>query len=573
MVIGPVEVVMHVAMLKGLKRMDDGSMVKDYAVIPGAETDFAAQTIVYEVASEDQRFLESAATDVTEEFPIDSRAFYLGDFNYGRPLIVMGHNGEKMSISLLTEKGKEPPFGHQIAEQVERENPYIPSFQVARMLGMNPLVLSKITSSFSVMVDGERQNLGLNLKFEGKKLKVLDYSRKRGNGWEFSNKTIALLREYKQKFPEFFNALQRNPQGDIYDEKEFYPAGIVKQKMTEIREWLKSVQSKGSEKVPLDAQQMDGDTIRKIEAAVDTWLKTQDAGGQKAIHNVPRKALLKPSDAEYRCSDQKFTLGDRVVYVQDSGKVPIASRGTVVGITQTTRLTLLDVVWDSTFMSGTTLSDRCSPFRGSTVPVGSVLNLTNRQVIAMSTASMLKLEAQKAAQKAAKPSFPTSAPNPGLLTGGYRDVVSGRGGHGGRVNGHNGHQNIQVNGRGNYPLPILPGPPSHQTPHHQTPPPPQGIYSQNQRGAVHSAFRGGNSGRGGFQPSKPPVIMQRPPNQNSTPTHAPPGALESPKDYKAVAPPANLNRGRGRGTPRGGTPRGGVNGRGGGYMRGAGRGV
>ncbi|KAF8442606.1 XRN 5'-3' exonuclease N-terminus-domain-containing protein [Terfezia claveryi] len=543
MVIGPVEVVMHVAMLKGLKRTDDGAMVKDYAVIPGTETDFAAQTIVFEVASEDQRFLESAAADVTEEFPVGSKAFYLGDFNYGRPLRVAGHSGGKMSIHLLTEKSKEPQFGHQIAAQVENHNPYVPSYQVARMLGINPLVLSKITSSFSVMVDDERQNLGLNLKFEAKKLKVLGYSRKRGNGWEFSEKAIALLRDYMQKFPEFFRALQRNPQGDIYQDTEFYPADIVKQKMAEIKNWLKNIQSRGLEKVSLEAQQLDGDTVKRIEAAVDEWLAESD---QKVwgINNVPRRALLKPSDAEHRCSDQKFVIGDRVVYVQDSGKVPIGSRGTVIGLTQTTRLTLLDVVWDVTFMSGTTLGERCSPFRGMTVPVGSVLNLTNRQVVAMSAAAASKQVVQKAATGLVPVGSTVNAPNPPPLRGGYSNVVSGSGGRGGHVNGR---QNGQASGREDHTLPIHPRP-SHQ-----------GVHNQNHKGPVSR----GNMARGGFQPQRPPVIMQRPQNQNpvATPAATPiengkPDGRVLPKSYQAVPPPPTFNRGRGRGTSRG-TPRGG----------------
>ena len=554
MVIGPVEVVMHVAMLKGLKRTDDGAMVKDYAVIQGTETDFAAQTIVTEVASEDQRFLESAAVDVTEEFPVGAKAFYLGDFNYGRPLQVAGHSGGKMSIYLLTEKSKEPQFGHQIAAQVEQDNPYVPSYQVARMLGINPLVLSRITSSFSVIVDDERQNLGLNLKFEAKKLKVLGYSRKRGNGWEFSEKAIALLREYIQNFPDFFQALQRNPQGDIYQDTDFYPADIVKQKMIEIKNWLKSIQSRGLDKVSLEAQQLDGDTVKRIEEAVDEWLANGDQKVPKSINNVPRRALLKPADAEHRCSDQKFVIGDRVVYVQDSGKVPIGSRGTVIGLTQTTMLTLLDVVWDVTFMSGTTLGERCSPFRGMTVPVGSVLNLTNRQVVAMSAAAVSKQVAQKAAKGPAPVGSTVNVPNPPLLRGGYSNAVSGSGGRGGHVNGH---QNGQANGGGGYPLPIRPGPPH------------QGIHNQNHKGPASPVPRG----RGVFQPQRPPVIMQRPQNQNPVATPSAtsiedekPEGRVLPKSYQAVPPPPNLNRGvypgRGRGMPRGGQQGRGGHGRG-----------
>lgn len=45
--------------------------------------------------------------------------------------------------------------------------------------------------------DSSKNNLGLSLKFEAKSLKVIDYSRKEGRYWEFSEKTIDLIREYK----------------------------------------------------------------------------------------------------------------------------------------------------------------------------------------------------------------------------------------------------------------------------------------------------------------------------------------------------------------------------------------
>ena len=45
--------------------------------------------------------------------------------------------------------------------------------------------------------DNQKQNLGLSLKFEGKGLKVMDYSRKDGRNWEFSEKAMELIRNYK----------------------------------------------------------------------------------------------------------------------------------------------------------------------------------------------------------------------------------------------------------------------------------------------------------------------------------------------------------------------------------------
>jgi 5'-3' exoribonuclease 1 len=51
---------------------------------------------------------------------------------------------------------------------------------------------------------------------------------------------------------------------------------------------------------------------------------------------------------------QTFGLGDRVVYVCDTGSVPIGNKGTVIGVQEKS----IEVVFDTTFMSGTTLGGR-----------------------------------------------------------------------------------------------------------------------------------------------------------------------------------------------------------------------
>jgi 5'-3' exoribonuclease 1 len=70
------------------------------------------------------------------------------------------------------------------------------------MLRLSGRALGKITSSFMVLTsDQQKTNLGLSLKFEAKALKVVDYSRKDGRTWEYSEKAIDLFREYKVRLP------------------------------------------------------------------------------------------------------------------------------------------------------------------------------------------------------------------------------------------------------------------------------------------------------------------------------------------------------------------------------------
>lgn len=533
-VIGPVESITHVELLKGLRKTDEGAAIKEYAYIPGQEHDFASQTIVDEVISEDQRFLERAAVPIEEEFPPGSRAFFLGEFNYGRPLEVVGHKDNRSEIWLSTVKGKETEFGRQVVASHHSQVRYTSSYQVANMLGLHPLVLSKLTSAFSVSALGlPRLNLGLNLKFESKKLKVLGYSRRNEKGWEFSEKAIELISTYMTKFPEFIVGIQRKPHGKEYEEADFYPKEVSGTKFREIVAWLKSIESKHFEKVPLDAEQLDSDVVMAIETAANDALASGPAPEFKKLKGVPRNALMKPSDAEHRLGNQRFHLGDRVVYVQDSGRVPIATRGTVVGISRTPLTTLLDVVFDVTFMSGTSLGERCSPFRGSTVPIASVLNLTEKQVIAGSKAAVEKrpnpvstpLTINGRGGYGAPASFGgrgqfREAPTPPQLHGSFRGAVAGQNSpHGnGTPRGRGGRAGY---GGSNVPAAVH----SSIATRDQT----QDQYQNGGRGGPQgNGFRGGRGGSAFASPS-----------------------------FNAVPPPASLDaRGRGRGRGRGGPNRG-----------------
>jgi hypothetical protein len=78
---------------------------------------------------------------------------------------------------------------------------------VARRLNISPRNLSKLTGS--VYFEPGRFNLGLNIKFSGKNLQVPGYTRKLGEGapWEFSERAIQLIADYKAKFPRVFELL------------------------------------------------------------------------------------------------------------------------------------------------------------------------------------------------------------------------------------------------------------------------------------------------------------------------------------------------------------------------------
>lgn len=431
--IGQVECLVGVHMLKGLLKTEDGALVKEYAENPSVRKIYAAQTIVDDVQNEDERFIERAALPVEEEFPQGTRAFFLGDYAYGRPLEITGHVNGKTELMVSVPKTKEPEFARSIIHQAEKGNPYTPSFAIAKQLGVHPLVLSKITSSFQVLTSaGLKLNLGLNLKFEGRKLKVLGYSRKSNTGWEFSNLAVQLIANYMVTFPDFFAAVQKHAQkSDIYDTDLWTDQSVASQRLKDLSAWLKKQETSKFEKVTLDAEQLDSDIVMALsKVGEQVFQASQDADIRK-LRGVPRTALLKPSDAEMVLGNQTFKLGDRVTFVAAAGKVPIATRGTVVGISRTPTALLLDVVWDTSFMSGTTLGERAPVFRGQTVQASSVLNTTNRQVLSASSKSQQRRAA--AAPNKTTGSYGSvgvpqykDADSPAPLRGGWSGAVNGR---------------------------------------------------------------------------------------------------------------------------------------------------
>ncbi|KAF5504725.1 5'-3' exoribonuclease 1 [Colletotrichum fructicola] len=539
--IGTVESLVQVHMLKGLIKTEEGALIKEYAENPSMRSIYASQTIVDEVVNEDERFIEKAAVPIEEEYPVGTQAFFLGEFQYGRALEVTGHANNKANIRVLALKNKEPDFAKPIIQDMKRQNRYTPSYAVAKMLNLHPLILSKILSSYQInTVGGLRVNLGLNLKFDAKKQKVLGYSQKSDSGWEFSNAAIELLARYIAAFPDFFAAIQQNPQSsDVSDTDLWKDPKVAAARVKEIGAWLKSAQTSKFERVPLDAEQLDSVVVMRLaEEGANVFTNSHEVE-VKNMKGVPRSAIMKPSDAELFLSNQRFALGDRVSFLSSSGKVPLGSRGTVVGLSRTANHVLLDVVWDLTFMSGTTLGDRCPPFRGMTVYSSSVLNTTHKQVVSGSKAGNLRRPAPPVSSSlttgAAGVVQYKDAPVPGPLAGGWRGAVNGSPGHSGRSRGRGGapnllHSNLvyrPANGAGE----------GHE------------VNGHGHRGGGNPNGRGRGRGRGG------PV---------QHPGHS--GLHETPQQpmYSNVPPPANLDaRGRGRGRGRGGRGRGGPRSRGG----------
>lgn len=361
LIVGDIEVGFHVCVLNGMHQTEEGALVKEF-VNPSLEDLVPIQTVVIKVNNPDPRYIEKPAPPIQESFPVKSTAFFLGSKFLGTQATVVGHSHGNVDIEMtvpVKEKYQhEPEFGHEISRQQDIEVQYEPGHQIARNLNISSLVLSKMTSSLSVLDNSnQRLNIGLNLKFDSRNEKVLGYSRKNPAGyWEYSSAANALVTEYCEKFPEFVRVLGNQKGGGIMSCHEFNWTNDGQKALRQIKDWIKTKNVDSLPRVLIDTEELDEKYCHEVEAkAIQYHEKYESLDFKKVvIRGVPRKVLLKPADAEVRLNYQSFSLGDRVVYVCDTGSVPLGNKGTVVGVQEK----VVDVIFDTTFMSGNNLGGK-----------------------------------------------------------------------------------------------------------------------------------------------------------------------------------------------------------------------
>lgn len=376
-----IEALVFVQHVKGLVRTHKGAYVKSFH----EESEvFPMQLIIESVVNEDERYAFRPPVPIEEEYPIGLPVVFLGAFAYGAPATVAGYTEEKLNVQIKQiQSTQEPDIGRKRLNIENREIRYLPSYEVGKLLGINGLVLSKITGSFMVKDKGRKLNIGLDLKFDVRRLKVLGYSRKNQKFWEYSHLAIDLLKEYCSKFPKTFNQLSKlGNRRDMPSVDEIGSAGEVK----EIALWLKKAKA-GMVRVSLESSSLTKFSIAAIEEHIENYVSQPLELDLKDVKGVPKEAVINPSTSYSVLQNQRFTLGDRVIYVQDSGKVPKLSKGTVVAITALGSKTSLSVVFDYPLITGNSMGGKLKTNRGLIIDSSLVLNLSNRQLVYHSKAS------------------------------------------------------------------------------------------------------------------------------------------------------------------------------------------
>ena len=298
------------------------------------------------------------------DFPVGSNCFLLTESpdTCGSFCTVIGHENGLMKVKYESFVNSEIQRTFKavsgIASTFISSQLYMPGYLLAKQLGIQSLVLSRITSSLQVTCQSTKKvfYIGLDLKLEGKQKKVIGLSRKSDRGWEYSTKAKDLIYHYKSKFPEVFKGLESNSSNESFSDLDFFKENVAVSRMAELLAWLKDIGVKSFDKVSLETEALPKDQISQIEKKIDDLYSKIPNSETRVVQvlNVPRQSLLKPEHAQYRLSNQTFQLGERIVHCSNSGSVSIGAKGTVIGIESS----LLEVLFDLKFMSASNLGQR-----------------------------------------------------------------------------------------------------------------------------------------------------------------------------------------------------------------------
>ncbi|KAG7363576.1 XRN 5'-3' exonuclease [Nitzschia inconspicua] len=423
--IGEVKIRLRLLPLQGMKTNPGNGSTKK--LFGKEEAEVPLQLALWQAPAPDPRFVERGPRSLSDRFPSNCNVVLTkGKYRGCIGLVVGVADNKSVGVKVLT-MPPEVPFGLALARSVYES--YISSADAARILKINPALFGRITSSLIFSQGG--YDLGLNLKSQeglcvagytrkkrevatngfgnpldekkawdsGDSLLVIGSSRTVGNTeetheeriqWEYTPKAIRLVNEYRQKFPQLFNALTKLPSEKKYDANQvFGPNGV--EWLAVIRDWLNNLDSAKLPRVPISTDTMSQEAVIAVEKAADVRnLAIKKKGFPKeSLIKIPGSALYRenstgPTDvmlASDHNDNEAPELGDRIVNLCASG-IPFGARGTVVGIHKATT-GCVEVVMDEEFVGGTNLQGLCSNFRGKLAVWAHLMRITveNNQVV------------------------------------------------------------------------------------------------------------------------------------------------------------------------------------------------
>lgn len=307
---------------------------------------------------------------------------------------------------------------------------YIAAPQVADELGVSALTLARITSNLHFGPPANA-DLGLGFKYATRHLRLPGYARlapKSPDRWEYSERAVQLLREFRSLFPDLFKGVDQSPQRDDFDPRQVFAAPPVfppreatpvekseadepvtpsetpavpaaalpvtpvpwdpMKRVAEVQAWLAKLPTRTLPLLPAEAQTVSLDGMAWVEqhAALHSQSAHEARAKGAQLHTrlpMPQLLLLSASPALLEALLQvahrgvTHALGDRVANVSHRS-LPLGLLGTIVSIIPG-EPEHLEVVWDDECLCANTLNGRIRSLRGLAVPVTSILNVSRVQ--------------------------------------------------------------------------------------------------------------------------------------------------------------------------------------------------
>ncbi|XP_015791407.2 LOW QUALITY PROTEIN: 5'-3' exoribonuclease 1-like [Tetranychus urticae] len=310
--------------------------------------------------------------------------FILNEQYYGDLADIIEVQKKTNKVKVMIQRVAEPDLievKNRSYELMSKE--YMTNHALAQRLSVNPCIVSRLTGTVMVeKANGNKVNIGLNLKFNTRREYVPGYSQRRDETWLFSWKTLKLMEEYNSKFPELFINLSR-----LADQKRFQPEQIFngpnpEAKISEVAAWLKTLPYQNARRMKFDTEALDEVVVKCIEDVLDA---------HKVFANQYEPITLVYSTNQlYRPANiighsppdpnATFNLFDRVVNVREGISVPLGARGVIIGKTkdkQDDDTYLCDIVFDESFIGG--MSYNCSAGRGYRLHPYNLINISYRK--------------------------------------------------------------------------------------------------------------------------------------------------------------------------------------------------
>jgi len=408
--LGNVKLMVHVRPLEGLIRQVDGSVEKRF----GKETvAFPLQMTLRKNPAPDPRYdpklLGGDDSVVWHDFKEGTKAIFLGKAYYGCPAkishsgplgrdhdgkLLAGANGNAKKSStasryrIVIETASDASASVQAA--AKRILPsmapnYVLAGKVARMLGVSPKALGRITGNCFVRHGSGRNDsidIGLRVKDAKDDLLVPDYCGSipsadptRRPSWGYTNELINVMKTYKQKYPNVWACLDE----DRMSVEEVFP-GLDKEAAVNAlkgcKKWLASLPSAKRKLVKGSSITASADAIRYFQASIPP---PQTAQLTVEMENVSPAMLLppiEPGGMMAAFSGGSFVLGDRVVAAGSTG-VPFGLRGTIVGVHEQ----FVEVLFDQEFDGGNDLQGRCLGAHGAVCMPSMLINLSRTHAV------------------------------------------------------------------------------------------------------------------------------------------------------------------------------------------------